>query len=118
MKCKYYPTYWSGCNPIHEVTSWSLVRQLVRAAWRGEKIPPILIDGQLHNGNLLNGTHRAAANDILMMLAERHGTPMPLIAYEIYDADMASDELQKAVDACDYERIDDLLDRGTKYGQG
>lgn len=69
----YYPTYWSGCNPLHEVNNWAMVRSLVRACKNGQAntIPPIYTEGELHNGILLTGTHRSAANDIIMMLNEK-----------------------------------------------
>lgn len=54
----YYPAKY---NPLHEVRSWQYVRQIARAAIRGDEIPAILVDGD----NLLAGTHRAAANDLL-----------------------------------------------------
>lgn len=108
----YYPTYWSGCNPIHEVRDWSKVRKLIRDARRGDVIPPIVIDGPLHSGSLITGTHRAAANDILCMMGQE-----PLIDYvnldnvlESLDAD-AREELQDAIDSSDFGRINDILDR-------
>jgi hypothetical protein len=78
----YYPTYWSGCNPIHPVHSWALVRRLIRALRRGESIPPVLLDGW-RNGNMLTGTHRCAANDIILMLRSRSNRwdNVPLIGY-------------------------------------
>jgi hypothetical protein len=103
----YYPTFWSGCNPIHEVKEWSYVRKLVRAAIRGEKIPAILLDGEVNSGSLLAGTHRCAANDILKML----GKEQYLIDYVVYDAETADECLIDAVESGDYGRIDEIWDR-------
>jgi len=103
---KYYPTYHLGCNPIHPVIDWSYVRKLVRAARRGEVINPILIDGSIGNGNLLAGTHRAAANDLMLML----GGDALIDVVSLDDID-ASEELLEAVADNDYERIDELWDR-------
>jgi hypothetical protein len=115
MVCKmktYYPTLWSGCNPIHEVIDWAKVRRLIRAVRAGEYIPPVLIDGSIGNGNLLNGTHRAAANDLILMLAERQGEQNPrLIPWASYDSDKATVDLRDAVEACDFARIDELIDQ-------
>ena len=102
----YYPTYHLGCNPIHAVKDWAKVRKLIRDARSGADIPPILIDGPQHGGNMLTGTHRAAANDIIMMLGGQ-----PLISVVTLDDIAASEELIAAVEESDYGRIDDLLDR-------
>jgi hypothetical protein len=107
----YYPTHWSGCNPQHQVRDWQKVRSLIRAAMRGDNIPPILIDGSLGNGNLLTGTHRAAANDIMLLLSERDGRARPLIGWVSYDSSTASPELVAAVEAGDTEAVDELVDR-------
>ena len=104
---KYYPTYHLGCNPIHEVNNWCYVRKLIRAARKGIEITPILIDGEIGNGNLLAGTHRAAANDLMIMLGGD-----ALIDVVRIDDITASIELKEAVDSNDYERIDELWDRG------
>lgn len=102
----YYPTLHLGCNPIHEVKDWLKVRNLIRAARRGDAIPPIVIDGQIGGGNMLNGTHRAAANDLMIKLGGD-----PLIPVVSLDEIEVSDELQDAIDNLDYERIDYLLDQ-------
>ena len=107
----YYPTYWSGCNPIHGVTSWLKVRNLLRAVIRGDKIPPILIDGGLGNGNLLTGTHRSAANDIIMTMRDsgrRGWDKINLIDWS--EPDYTIEGLRDAVDSSDYERINDIMD--------
>lgn len=103
---KYYPTYHLGCNPIHEVRNWAYVRKLIRAARRGDEINPILIDGTIGNGNLLAGTHRAAANDLMMRMGGD-----PLIPVVSMDEIEASEELKEAVENSDYEMIDLLWDR-------
>ncbi len=99
----YYPTHWLKCNPIHEVRDWCYVRRLVRAARRGEVIPPVLIDGRIGGGNMLTGTHRAAANDLMMRLG---GEPL-IDVVSIDDIDVP-DSLQDAINNLDYEAIDDL----------
>lgn len=102
----YYPTHHLGCNPIHEVRDWSYVRKLVRAARRGEDINPILIDGEIGNGYLLAGTHRAAANDIMVMLGGEALIPV----VSLCDIEASSD-LIEAVEDGDFGRIDELWDR-------
>lgn len=102
----YYPTYHHGCNPIHPVKDWAYVRHLIRAARHGTVIPPILIDGQIRSGTMLNGTHRSAANDILVRLGQE-----PLIPVVSLDEIDVTDELAEAVEQLDYETIDLLLDR-------
>ena len=62
---EYYPRRY---EPIHEVKDWGKVEKIVRSALDGDDVQPFLIDGQPGNGNLLTGTHRAAANDILREL--------------------------------------------------
>jgi hypothetical protein len=74
----YYPTYTLGCNPLHEVRDWARVRKLIRDAQNGDIIPPIIVD-TLRGGNMLTGTHRAAANDIMQMLHERNGRDYKMI---------------------------------------
>lgn len=103
---KYYPTYHLGCNPIHEVRDWTYVRMLVRLARKGVEINPILIEGNIGNGNLLAGTHRAAANDLMIMLGGE-----PLIDVVSIDDIELSDELREAVENSDYELIDAIWDR-------
>ncbi len=102
----YYPTYHLGCHPIHEVQNWSYVRKLIRAARAGEDINPILIDGEIGNGNLLAGTHRAAANDIMVMLGGE--ALIPVVSLDDIDA---SSELIEAVENSDFGLIDELWDR-------
>jgi len=109
MKKPYFPAYHLGCNPIHEVRDWAKVRRLIRAARRGKYIPPILIDGEPGNCNLLAGTHRAAANDLMVMLSCE-----PLIEVAQLD-DLEDGELRRkiviAAESSDYEEIDRLWDR-------
>lgn len=103
MIAYFYPSV-CGCNPIHEVRDWLKVRSLIRAARRGDSIPPILIDAK--DGNMLTGTHRAAANCIMRKLGEEE-----LIDVVMVDEIDVSGELQDAIDNLDYERIDSILDR-------
>ena len=103
---KYFPTFHLGCNPIHEVRNWAYVRKLIRAARRGESIPAIVIDGEIGSGNMLTGTHRAAANDIMIMLGGE--ALIPVVSLQDMDA---SEELLEAVANNDYETIDLILDR-------
>ena len=113
----YYPTAWSGCNPIHAVYDWSYVRQIIRASQSGICITPILLDGGLGGGNLLAGTHRCAANDIMQALNNKHGVvKYRLIPYVcISNIDMCDYAgLQDAIDCCDYEAIDDIWDKKKK----
>lgn len=105
---KYYPTYHNGCNPIHCVNNWCYVRSIIRARLKGVDIPPILIDGGIGNGNMLNGTHRSAANDIMVMLCYDEKYLIDVVT--LSDIDI-TDDLKDAIDNNDYERIDELLDR-------
>lgn len=100
----YYPGYHSGLEPIHVVNNWKYVRSIVRAALKGDVIPPIFIFGSLHNGCLLAGTHRSAANDILTQI----GRDDCLIDYVEYDDDIANDEMRYAVENNEYDLIDSL----------
>ncbi len=102
----YYPTYHLGCHPIHEVKDWAYVRKLIRAARAGEAINPILIDGEIGSGALLAGTHRAAANDIMVMLGGE--ALIPVVSLDDIDA---SSELIEAVESGDFYTIDELWDR-------
>lgn len=104
----YYPTLCMGCNPIHEVRDWCKVRKLVRDALNGAKIRPILIDGTLRNGSLLTGTHRAAANDILMLIGSDIRIPYILLS-DLDTSDFPG--LSNAVENGDYEAINDIWDR-------
>ena len=108
---QYYPSI-AGCNPIHAVTDWCKVRRIMRAARSNMPIPDVLVDGK--NGNMLTGTHRAAAREILIELGDDAAaknidwtTPDQLTM----SAETA-EELSEAIDASDFERIDSLVDRG------
>lgn len=95
--------YWpKGYNGIHEVQDWCKVRRLARAALAGVEVNPILVDGE----NLLAGTHRAAANDLLEMLG--HDRLIDVVEFEDIEAD---EELIEAVMDLDYEAIDEIWDR-------
>jgi hypothetical protein len=102
----YYPVLHHGCQPIHAVHDWAYVRRLIRAARRGEKIDPIVISGEVGNGQMLNGTHRSAANDLIVMLGGE-----ALIDVISVDEMEVSDALADAIDSLDYDLIDALLDR-------
>ena len=73
---KYYPGQSIGARPIHEVISHQYVRTLVREAKKGNIIPPILVDGEIGNCNLLAGTHRLAANELLQKLGQEPLIPV------------------------------------------
>ena len=97
------PYYPRGYNPIHEVHSWLKVRNILRAVKRGETIPPYLVDGEYGNGNLLSGTHRAAANDLAELLwGER---PIDEASFE----DLPDHVRADLMDASDYADVDDIL---------
>ena len=96
----YYP---NGINPIHAVESWSYVRRLIRAAKKGEHINPILVD--VEGGNLLAGTHRWAANDIMTAL----GLDCLIDVVTLDDVNV-TDELQAAIDNGDFAEIDAIWD--------
>jgi hypothetical protein len=113
MDKDYYPTYYLGCNTIHPVMDWSYVRKFIRAAKKGDNIPPILIEGSSGNGNLLAGTHRAAANDIMAMLDFDEDIMIPIVSID--DFDKIPEELQAAIENNDYEEIDRLWDRYQIY---
>lgn len=110
----YYPS--SGLNPIHEVHDWSKVRALARAAIRGDHVPGYLYEGQPNNGNLLAGTHRAAANELLDMLGYRKRIDHASIddvmddpaSYGLTQSD--ADNLRDAVAYADYGEIDNIWD--------
>jgi hypothetical protein len=107
----FYPSI-DGHNPLHAVMDWAKVRRLMHAARRGEDIPPILVDAYT-NGNMLTGTHRAAAKKILTKLgddvaASRIGTITP------DDLDLSDDVremLNEAIDNSDFGLINELIDR-------
>ena len=107
-KRKYFPTGDLGANPIHEVRDWCYARRLARACLRGEAITPILIDGTRYNCNLLTGTHRAAANDILNRLG--HDARIDHISLQDLDEEEHA-ELYEAAAEQDFERIDKIWDR-------
>lgn len=110
----YYPGKSIRCEAIHKVRDWSYVRKLIRAAKKGEEIPPILVWGQIGSGQLLNGTHRCAANDIMKDLGYDECLMIPVVTINDLD-DLSdhpfSDELKEAIKDSDYERIDNILDR-------
>ena len=106
-KC-YYPTYDHGCDPIHPVMDWCKVRRLVRDARHGDAIPAIIVDGARGNGVMLTGTHRSAANDILVLLGGK--ALIPVVSYE--DANLTLDEREicdEAILCGDFETLDSFL---------
>ena len=109
---KYYPNYWSGCNPPHHVKDWSLVRSLIRACKNGkaDTIPPIYIEGTLGNGNLITGTHRAAANDIITMLNERNDVQIELISWINVNNYLTQEQFLEVIEQDDpQESIDSII---------
>ena len=104
----YFP---KGCNPIHAVRSWMYVRQIIRAARRGEVIPAIVIDGE----NLLTGTHRMTANNLMVRLSEeREMSPAPVLipVVQLVSLDLTDDQkelIEDAMQTCDYGLIEELL---------
>lgn len=105
---KFYP---KGYNPIHEVNDWCYVRQIIRAARRGDSIPAFVVDSE----NLLTGTHRCAANNIMEMLYEaRSMSPKPSLidAVQFDDLDMDDDTRDAIIEAMEYRNydiVDELL---------
>ena len=99
----YYPY---GATPIHEVMDWCAVRRLIRDRKNGAKIPPVLIDGALNQGNLLAGTHRMAANDLIRELGIKCE---PIDWVDIDDIEIPED-MQWAIDALDFGAINDWWD--------
>ena len=101
----YFPGYSIGANPIHEVLNWCKVRSIIRAIRRGDNVPAFVVDGETGNCNLITGTHRCAANDILAMLGDRRRVDFITLG----EMDV-SDELADAVRNDDYSTIQWLLD--------
>jgi hypothetical protein len=63
------PTYYPRiANPMHPVRDWCKVRSMIRALRRGKALPIVWIDGKIKAGNLMSGTHRAAASEIRSLL--------------------------------------------------
>jgi len=119
----YYPTYWSGCNPIHPVKDWDYVDKLVKDSISGSKITPILIDGRLHNGNLLAGTHRSAANDVMLEDLNDNDHLIPCVYLDDIQYNNI-DLYNRLINACnsdDYSEIDYIWDKsgsGWEYYYG
>ena len=101
----YFPGSSIGANPIHEVLSWTKVRSIIRAVRRGDDVPAFVIDGGEGNCNLVTGTHRCAANDLLKMLGDKRR--VDFVTLEEIDA---SDELMEAIENQDYSTVQWLLD--------
>lgn len=106
----YYPTGQIGANALHQVHDWAYVRRIMRAVIKGEVIPPILIDGEPNNCNMLTGTHRAAANDLLAKLGRDE-------RIDWINLDHLEDDIRAQVEAILEdednwaERIDEIIDR-------
>ena len=98
----YYP---SGLNPIHPVQDWPKVRRMARMAIQGGSIPNILVDGE----NLLAGTHRAAANDLL----ERMGYDCRIEQTELEDIEgpVIKNAVLAAIEEDDYREVDNIWDQ-------
>ena len=100
----YYP---KNVNPIHEVRDWSKVRSMIRSSVKGEDVPPIIRDGD----NLLTGTHRSAANDVIDMLIERGSLPKNTrkIPVEKFDPESVPDWVKRDLENDDFRNIDDFF---------
>lgn len=97
----YYP---KGLNPIHPVNDWLKVRRIARAAIRGEQITPMLVDGE----NLLAGTHRAAANDLLEHMG--HGRLIEAEDLEDIENEDLKNAILAALEEDDYHEINSIWD--------
>jgi hypothetical protein len=97
----YYP---KGLNPIHPVRNWLYIRQIARAAIRGENIPPMLVDGE----NLLAGTHRAAANDLLERMG--YGRLIEAEDLEEIENENLKNAILAALEEDDYHEINSIWD--------
>lgn len=102
---KYFPGSSIGANPIHEVLSWTKVRSIIRAVRRGDDVPDFVIDGQEGNCNLITGTHRCAANDLLEMLGDNRR-----VGFVTIDEINPSEELLEAISNEDYATVQWILD--------
>ena len=102
---EYYPRRF---EPIHEVKDWEKVERIVKSALDGNEVQPFLIDGNPGNGNLLTGTHRAAANDILRDLGE---TEIPFVSLDDLPP-QARNRINEYVEVEDFRShgIDDVFD--------
>lgn len=112
----YYPN--NGLTPLHDVTDWSYARKIARAAINGDTITPILYEGLPNNGNLLAGTHRSAANEILEFMGHRNKIIEKVeindvlndpLSYGLTKSD--AQQLRNAIQDGDYELIDKIWDR-------
>ena len=101
----YFPGSSIGANPIHEVLCWTKVRSIIRAVRRGDDVPAFVIDGVEGNCNLVTGTHRCAANDLLEMLGDNRR-----VDFVTFDEIDASDDLLEAIENQDYSTVQWLLD--------
>jgi hypothetical protein len=111
----HYPR--TGLNPIHEVHNWAKVRSMARKAINGEHVPGYLYDGLNGNGNLLAGTHRAAANELLGILGYGKRIKSANIN-DVLDEPEAyglsarnADRLRQAAEDGDYRLIDEIWDQ-------
>lgn len=107
---RYYPTYHHGCNPIHPVDDWCKVRRLIRAARRGDNIPPIITN----KGHMVTGTHRSAANDIMMMLGD-DGHLIPIMDMDDLPSEIR-DQAEELFSNDDFCGLNDLLDKPINQG--
>lgn len=99
----------SEVEALHEIDSWQYVRHLVRAALRGESIPPIINNG----GVAINGTHRLAANCLMDKLGIACKYWIPVIDLEdfLFAHEYLREELLEMVRSGLVENIDDFLAR-------
>jgi uncharacterized protein (TIGR02594 family) len=111
----HYPR--TGLNPIHEVHNWAKVRSMARKAINGEHVPGYLYDGLNGNGNLIAGTHRAAANELLDILGYGKRIKSANIN-DVLDEPEAyglsarnADRLRQAAEDGDYRLIDEIWDQ-------
>ena len=115
---RYYPTAY-GNNPIHPVMDWDKVASIMQAAIDGVDVPHILIDGrwdsnQVTDGNMITGTHRAAAHELLIDagmddVASRIETDCIWDAIGRLEGSVA-EEARDAMANNDYEAINNIFD--------
>lgn len=100
----YYP---KSYTPLHEVKDWAKVRRIIRARKAGVAIPAILVDGIIGNGNLLTGTHRCAANEIMEMLGYDDALMVPVDLLSDLPADK-QERIVALISQDDYTEIQEI----------
>lgn len=77
-------------------------------------MPSIIIDGEIGNGNLIAGTHRAAANDLMDMLGDSSDNRIEWVSLEDYlsgiDTSTAS-VLMDAISDNDFAAVDCIVNK-------